>query len=104
VYLIPLLTVASIGVMLSTVTRNSAAAVVGTIGIVILLLIVGQIPGLEGLRPYLLNEQFENWHGLLRTPTDWAPITHSAWVCALYAVPSLLAGYLVFLRRDVAGG
>ena len=104
VYLIPLLTVACFGVMLSTTTRNSAASVVGTIGFVILLLIVGQIPGLEGLRPYLLNEQFENWHGLLRTPTDWAPIGHSAWVCALYAVPSLAAGYLVFLRRDVAGG
>jgi ABC-2 type transport system permease protein len=104
VYLIPLLTVASIGVLLSTATRNSAGSVVGTIGLVILLLIVGQIPGLEGLRPYLLDEQFENWHGLLRTPTDWAPIAHSAWVCALYAVPSLIAGYLVFLRRDVAGG
>ena len=104
VYLIPLLTVASIGVLLSTVTRNSAAAVVGTVGIVILLLIVAQIPGLEGIRPYLLDEQFQNWHGLLRTPTDWAPIGHSAWVCALYAVPTLLAAYLVFLRRDVAGG
>ncbi|HWD10884.1 MAG TPA: ABC transporter permease subunit [Solirubrobacteraceae bacterium] len=104
IYLIPLLTVASIGVLLSTVTRNSAAAVVGTIGFVILLFIVAQIPGLEGAKPYLLNEQFENWHGLLRTPTDWTPIAHSAWVCALYAVPALLAGYLVFLRRDVAGG
>ncbi len=103
-YLIPLLTVACIGVLLSTATRNSAASVVGTIGLVILLLVVGQIPGLEGLHPYLLNEQFENWHGLLRTPTDWAPIAHSAWVCALYAVPALIAGYLVFLRRDVAGG
>jgi ABC-2 type transport system permease protein len=104
VYLIPLLAVTSIGVLLSTCTRNSAAAVVGTVGIVILLLIVSQIPGLESLKPYLLNEQFENWHGLLRTPTDWAPIVHSAWVCALYAVPSLIAAYLVFLRRDVAGG
>ena len=104
IYLIPLLTVAAIGVLLSTVTRNSAAAVVGTIGAVILLFIVGQIPGLEGIKPYLLTEQFENWHGLLRTPTDWAPIAHSAWVCALYAVPALFAGYLVFLRRDVAGG
>jgi ABC-2 type transport system permease protein len=104
IYLIPLLTVASIGVLLSTVTRNSAAAVVGTIGFVILLFIVAQIPGLEGAKPYLLTEQFENWHGLLRTPTDWAPIGHSAWVCALYAVPALFAGYLVFLRRDVAGG
>ena len=104
VYLIPLLTVAAFGVLLSTATRNSAAAVVGTIGMVILLFIVAQIPGLEGIRPYLLTEQFENWHGLLRTPTDWSPIAHSAWVCALYLVPALLAGYLIFLRRDVAGG
>jgi ABC-2 type transport system permease protein len=103
-YLIPLLAVASLGVLLSTVTRNSAAAVVGTVGITILLFIIGQIPGLEGIRPYLLTEQYENWHGLLRTPTDWAPIAHSAWVCALYGVPALIAGYLVFLRRDVAGG
>jgi ABC-2 type transport system permease protein len=104
VYLIPLFAVASLGVLLSTATRNSAAAVVGAVGLVILLFIVAQIPGLEGIKPYLLTEQFENWHGLLRTPTDWAPIAHSAWVSALYAVPALIAGYLVFLRRDVAGG
>jgi ABC-2 type transport system permease protein len=104
VFLIPLLSIVCIGVMLSTVTRNSAAAVVGTVGITLVLAIVSQIPGLEGLQPYLLTQQYSNWHGLLRTPTDWAPITHSAWVCALYAVPALLAGYLVFLRRDVAGG
>jgi ABC-2 type transport system permease protein len=104
VYLIPLFAVASLGVLLSTVTRNSAAAVVGAVGLTILLFIIAQIPGLEGIRPYLLTEQYENWHGLLRTPTNWAPIAHSAWVCALYAVPALIAGYLVFLRRDVAGG
>jgi ABC-2 type transport system permease protein len=104
IYLIALFTVASIGVLLSTATRNSAAAVVGTVGLVILLDIISSIPGLEGIRPYLLTQQFEAWQGLLRTPTDWAPIAHSAWVCALYAVPALFAGYLVFLRRDVAGG
>jgi ABC-2 type transport system permease protein len=103
-YLIPLFAVVSIGVLLSTATRNSAAAVVGTVGITIVLFIVAQIPGIEGLHPYLLTEQYENWHGLLRTPTDWAPIWHSLWVCALYAVPALSAAYLVFLRRDVAGG
>jgi ABC-2 type transport system permease protein len=103
-YLIPLLTVVCIGILLSTATRNSTAAVVGAIGFTILLFIVSGIPGLEGIKPYLLTEQYENWHGLLRTPTDWAPIWHSLWVCALYAVPSLIAGYLVFLRRDVAGG
>lgn len=103
-YLIPLLTVVSIGVLLSTATRNSTAAVVGTVGFTILLFIVSGIPGLEGIKPYLLTEQYENWHGLLRTPTDWAPVWHSLWVCSLYAGPSLIAAYLVFLRRDVAGG
>jgi len=104
VYLIPLFTLVGIGVLLSATTRNSAGAVVGTIGLVILLFIVAQIPGLEGIRPYLLTEQFQNWQGLLRTPTDWAPIAHSAWVCALYGVPALIAAYLTLLRRDVAGG
>src|ERR1700730_16486350 len=103
-YLIPLIAVASIGVLLSTVTHNSAAAVVGAVGFTILLFIVAQIPGLEGIKPYLLTEQYEAWHGLLRTPTNWAPVGHSAWVCALYAGPALAAAYLVFLRRDVAGG
>jgi ABC-2 type transport system permease protein len=104
VYLIPLLTVVCIGVLLSTATRNSTAAVVGTVGFTILLFILSGIPGLEALKPYLLTEQYENWHGLLRTPTDWAPMWHSLWVCALYAVPALFTAYLVFLRRDVAGG
>jgi ABC-2 type transport system permease protein len=104
VYLIPLLTVACIGILLSTVTRNSAAAVVGTVGFTILLAIVATIPGVEAIKPYLLTQQYESWQGLLRTPTDWAPIWHSLWVCALYAVPALVASYLVFLRRDVAGG
>lgn len=103
-YLVPLLAVVCFGLLLSTATRNSTAAVVGTIGFVILLYIVAGIPGLEGIQPYLLTEQFQSWHGLLRTPTDWAPILHAFWVSALYGVPSLIAAYLVFLRRDVAGG
>jgi ABC-2 type transport system permease protein len=103
-FLIPLIAVIAIGVLLSTVTRNSAAAIVGTLGVTLILAIVSQIPGLEGLHPYLLTTQYFAWQGLLRTPTDWAPILHSLWVCALYAVPCLFAAYLVFLRRDVAGG
>jgi ABC-2 type transport system permease protein len=104
VYLMPILSIAAIGLLLSTVFRNSAAAVVGTLMASLMLQLVGILPGLEGLRPYLLSTQFEAWQGLLRQPADWAPIVRAAWVCALYAVPSLAAALLVFLRRDVAGG
>jgi ABC-2 type transport system permease protein len=103
-YLIPIAAVVSIGVLLSTVTRNSAAAVVGTLAVTLVMALIPIIPGLEGAKPYLLTTEYNSWQGLLRTPTDWAPIWHSLWVCALYAVPSLAAAYLVFLRRDVAGG
>ena len=104
VYLIPILAIVCIGLLLSTVTHNSAAAVVGTLMFSLLFQLIGILPGLGGLQPYLLSTQFNAWQGLLRTPTDWDPIIRAAWVCALYGLPALGAAYLVFLRRDVAGG
>jgi ABC-2 type transport system permease protein len=104
VYLIPIIAIASIGLLFSTIFRNSAAAVVGTLMFSLLLQLVTIVPGLDGLRPYLLSTQFDAWQGLLRTPVDWAPMVRAAWVCALYALPALGAGLIVFVRRDVAGG
>jgi ABC-2 type transport system permease protein len=103
VYAWPLLAIAAFGLLLSTATRNSAASVVGTLMFALLMQLLGALPGTEPIRPYLLGEQFSAWHGLLREPTDWAPVIRAAWLCALYAGIPLFAGYLVFLRRDVAG-
>jgi ABC-2 type transport system permease protein len=104
VYLMPVLAVACIGLLLSSLTRNSAAAIVGTLMVSLLIQLVGILPGLHGLHPYLLSTQFNAWQGLLRSPVDWAPVIRSAWVCSLYGVPALAGSYLLFLRRDVAGG
>jgi ABC-2 type transport system permease protein len=104
VYLLPIAAIICIGLLLSTITRNSAAAVVGTLMVSLLIQLIGILPGLTGIRPYLLSEQFNAWEGLLRTPIDWVPVVRAIWVSALYAVPALVAAFLVFLRRDVAGG
>jgi ABC-2 type transport system permease protein len=103
VYLIPIFAIACIGLLLSTITRNSAAAVVGTLMISLTVQLVAIVPGLGGLHPYLLSTQFDAWQGLLRTPIDWDPTIRSAWVCALYGIPSLAAAFVLFVRRDVAG-
>lgn len=103
VYGLPLLAIAAFGLMLSTVTRNSAASVVGTLMFALLMQLVAALPGTEVIRPYLLGEQFSAWHGFLRRPTDWAPVIRAVWLCTLYGVVPLVAAYLVFLRRDVAG-
>jgi ABC-2 type transport system permease protein len=104
VYLMPIATVAAIGLLLSAITRNSAAAVVGTLMVSLLFQLIGILPGLGSLQPYLLSTQFNAWQGFLRTPIDWSPIVRAAWVCAMYGVPALAAAFLVFLRRDLAGG
>jgi len=103
VYAFALIGIASFGVLLSTVTRNSAASVVATLIFALLMQVLGVLPGTEPIRPYLLGEQFSAWHGFLRVPADWAPVVRALWVCALYTAIPLFAAYVVFLRRDVAG-
>ena len=104
VYLIPLAAIVCIGLLLSTITHNSAAAVVGTLMVSLIFQLLGILPGLSGLQPYLLSTQFNAWQGLLRTPTDWDPIIRAAWVCGIYGAVSITVAFLVFIRRDVAGG
>jgi ABC-2 type transport system permease protein len=103
IYAWPMAGIAAFGLFLSTVTRNSASAVVGTLMWALLMQLLGVLPGTESIRPYLLGEQFQAWHGFLRTPADWTPVVRALWVCAFYVGIPLAAGYLVFLRRDVAG-
>jgi ABC-2 type transport system permease protein len=102
VYLLPLAGIAAFGLMLSAVTRNSAASVVGTLMWALLMQLLGVLPGTESFRPYLLGTQFEAWHGFLRIPVDWSPVIRAVWVCALFTAVPLFAAYVVFLRRDVA--
>jgi ABC-2 type transport system permease protein len=104
IYLVPILAMVCIGLCLSALTRNSAAAVVGTLMSALLMQLIGILPGLGGTDPYLLTTQLSAWQGFFRAPTDWEPIVRGLWVSAAYAGPALLAAYLVFLRRDVAGG
>jgi ABC-2 type transport system permease protein len=103
VYLIPVAAIVCIGVLLSTITHNSAAAVVGTLMLSLVFQLIGILPGLESTRPYLLSTQFNAWQGLLRTPVDFQPIVRAAWTCAIYGGLAIGAAFVVFVRRDVAG-
>jgi ABC-2 type transport system permease protein len=102
-YFVPMMAIAAIAFLLSTITHNSAAAVVGTLILSFMMQLLAIISGLDFLHPYLLSQQFDAWQGLLRDPTDWAPIVHAAWLSACYAVPAVLWAFVAFMRRDVAG-
>jgi len=103
VYAMPILAIAAIGVLLSTLSKNSAGAVVGTLLISLVMQLTRIIPGLDGdrVQDWLLTQQLNAWQGLFRDPIDWSPVWHAAWISALYAVVALVVAWLHFLRRDV---
>jgi ABC-2 type transport system permease protein len=102
-FALPLLAVAAFAIFLSVVTRNSAAAIVGTLVYALIQEALGGLVHLDFFRHYLLSDQFDGWHGLFQTPTDWTPVTRAVWVSAIFVVVPLVAAFVVFLRRDVAG-
>jgi ABC-2 type transport system permease protein len=102
VFSLPLIAVAAFAILLSTLTRNSAASIVGT-----LVYALGQeaIAGLvhqSWAKHYLLSDQFDGWHGLFMSPIDWTLIARAAWVSAIFAAVPLALAYGVFRSRDVA--
>jgi len=103
VFAVPLLAVASFGIFLSAVTRNSAAAIVGTL---VYELVQEAVVGLvhwEPLHHYMLSAQFDAWHGIFQTPVFWTPVVRELWVSALFAAVPLAVAFAVFARSDVAG-
>ena len=63
VYFLPTLAIASLALLLSTVTRNSAAAVVATLMLSLIMQLLGIISALDFLRPYLLPDAVQRLAG-----------------------------------------
>lgn len=100
-YLLPLAVLIAFAFFLSTVTRNSAVSIVGTVIFALAFQGVAALPGLGGAKPYLLPKQFTAWESLFGQNGE--SISRAAWVCAIYTLAPIVAGWLVFRRRDVAG-
>jgi ABC-2 type transport system permease protein len=101
VYLLPVFALASFGLFLSVATRQSVAAVGGTLLYAMCLQGLAAISGIRGVHPYLLTNQLTAWHGLFQTPVAGGVILRSLWVSAAFALPPLIAAWAIFTRRDV---
>ncbi len=102
VYTAPLLSVSAWGFLLSTVTRNSAASIVGMLVFSFANQIIGFLPNIPtAVTRWLLTDQFTAWQAALGTSIDFSPLRHAVAVSFLYAVPPLLLSAWWFQRRDV---
>jgi ABC-2 type transport system permease protein len=103
VFAVPLIGVAAFGLMLSTLTRNSAASIVGTLVYALTQEAIGGLVHQTWAKLYLLSDQFDGWHGVFMSPTDWTLVGRAFWVTALYTAVPLAIAFAYFRRRDVAG-
>lgn len=102
-FAVPLAGVAAFAILLSTWTRNSAAAIVGALVYALAQEAIGGLVHQDWARHYLLSDQFDGWHGLFVSPTNWALIARTLWVSAIFIAVPLAAAGAIFRRRDVAG-
>jgi len=71
---------------------------------VLLLNLFDIVPGSRVFAPYVLPHQYDAWMGFLRSRSTGARSCGRSGSQRCFAVPSAFAGYVVFMRRDVAGG
>lgn len=97
-----LLAVSAWGSLLSTITRNSAASVVGMLVFSFANQIIGLLPNVPtGLSRWLLTGQFTAWQEVLGTTIASGALWRAVAVSALYGLPPLLLSAWWFRRRDV---
>jgi len=102
-FAVPLIAIAAFGIFLSVVSRNSAAAIVGTLVYELLQEALAGLVHLSFFQHYLLSSQFDGWHGLFQSPIYWTPVVRSLWVSAIFTAVPLAIAFTVFHRRDVTG-
>ena len=102
VFSLPLIAVASFAILLSTWTRNSAAAIVGTLVYALGMEAVAGLVHQNWAQHYLLSDQFDGWHGIFMSPVAWTPVVRAIWVSALFIAVPLAIAWAIFRRRDVA--
>jgi ABC-2 type transport system permease protein len=92
---------ASVGLLISTRTDSGPGAAVATIVIAIASQILGQIPSLDVIHPYLPTYGWLGFTGLFRFPVDWDQMQGGLLVSAVYTVVCLGLALWGFRRRDV---
>ena len=102
-FAIPLCAIAAFAVFLSTVTRNTAASLGGTMVFELVQEAVGGLVNVPWLKRHLLSRQFDVWEAVFHSPTHWGVIVRALWVSAVFAAVPLGLAYWVFGRRDVTG-
>ncbi|GGV34186.1 ABC transporter permease [Streptomyces griseoflavus] len=93
--------VAALGLFVSTLTHSGIAAMATTVGLLITVQILDQIPQLHALHPYLFSHHWLSFADLMREPVHWDDLTKNLGLQALYAAVFGSAAWARFTTKDI---
>ena len=99
----PILGLTAVAVLLSVVTRSSAAGIGLPVVAALTMQLCALIDGPEVFRRLLITSAFGAWHGLLAEPAYYGPLVDGMIVSGAYFVVALSIAYRALQRRDIAG-
>ncbi|MFF3202955.1 ABC transporter permease [Streptomyces sp. NPDC002962] len=92
---------AALGLFVSTLTSSGIAAMATTVGLLITVQILDQIPQLHAVQPYFFSHHWLSFADLMREPVYWDDLEKNLGLQALYAAVFGSAAWARFTTRDV---
>ncbi|MER6344567.1 ABC transporter permease [Streptomyces sp. NPDC001595] len=96
-----LLGIAALGLFVSTLTNSGIAAMATTVGLLITVQILDQIPQLDALHPYFFSHYWLSFADLMREPVYWDDLRKNLGLQGLYAVVFGSAAWARFTAKDI---
>ncbi|MGW5335070.1 ABC transporter permease [Streptomyces bauhiniae] len=93
--------VAALGLFVSTLTNSGIAAMATTVGLLITVQILDQLPQLHAIQPYLFSHYWLSFADLLRDPVLWDDLRRSLVLQGIYAAVFGTAAWARFTARDI---
>ncbi|MEU9098123.1 ABC transporter permease [Streptomyces sp. NPDC048361] len=92
---------AALGLFVSTLTNSGIAAMATTVGLLITVQILGQIPQLHAIGPYLFPHYWLSFADVLREPVYWDQLVKNFELQALYIAVFGSAAWARFTTKDI---
>ncbi|MEV5608157.1 ABC transporter permease [Streptomyces sp. NPDC052225] len=93
--------IAALGLFVSTLTNSGIAAMATTVGLLITIQILDQIPQLHALQPYFFSHHWLSFADLMREPVYWDDLVKNLEVQALYVAVFGSAAWARFTAKDI---
>ncbi|MFI7383256.1 ABC transporter permease [Streptomyces sp. NPDC049813] len=93
--------VAALGLFVSTLTNSGIAAMATTVGLLITVQILDQIPQLHAIQPYFFSHHWLSFADLMRDPVYWDDLVKNLGLQALYAAVFGSAAWARFMAKDI---